>query len=344
MRLLVLGGSWFLGAQVVRDALAAGWQVTTFRRGTTGIDVPGAATIRGDRTSPSDLAAVAAAGPWDAVVDTSGYVPADVGRIARALSPALVPTTGRYVFASTVSVYRDWPTRPVAEDAELRECAADQDSDDGSPGDPGPARYGAFKAGAETAVVDAVGAARAVLLRAAVIVGPCEYVGRVPWWLRRVERSGRVLAPGAPDAPIQPVDVRDVSAFTVAALTGPAGPFNVAGPDTTFGAFLAACRGATESSAEFEWVTDAVWLAERVQPWVEMPLWHVAPAAWQVDTTRARQAGLRTRPLADTVADVWAWLGEGGRPVEHPRAGLVGIAADKEAAVLAEWSARMAAR
>lgn len=336
MRLLVLGGSWFLGVQLVSDALAAGWEVTTFRRGRTGSDVPGTHTIRGDRTNADDLARLADAGPWDAVVDTSGYVPANVGQVARALAPAAV----RYIFLSTVSVYRDWPARSVTEDSDLRECSPDRDSDDGSPGDPGPALYGAFKAGAERAIVDAFGAERAVLLRPGVITGPREYVGRLPWWLRRVERGGRVLAPGKPAATIQPVDVRDVSAFAVRALSGLAGEFNITGPDTTFADFLQACRDVTGSDAVFEWITDEPWLAEHVQPWVEVPLWHVRPGAWSVDTSRAREAGLRPRKLAATVADVWEWMRSGKPPVDHPRSGLVGVPADKEAAMLEAWRQR----
>lgn len=101
-RLLVFGGSWFLGAQIVSDALAAGWEVSCFRRGQTGSGVAGEKLIRGDRRSTSDLARLAATGPWDAVVDTSGYVPANVGMVARSLEPA----TGRFVFVSTVSVYQ----------------------------------------------------------------------------------------------------------------------------------------------------------------------------------------------------------------------------------------------
>lgn len=126
-RLLVLGGSWFLGTRVVSDALAAGWDVTTFRRGYSGDDVPAAHNIRGDRTSADDLARLAEAGPWDAVVDTSGYVPANVGMVARALTAV----AERYVFLSTVSVYQDWPVAPVSESAELRPCSPTRDSEDG---------------------------------------------------------------------------------------------------------------------------------------------------------------------------------------------------------------------
>lgn len=339
-RLLALGGSWFLGAQLVTDALAAGWEVTTFRRGLSGSDVAGASTIRGDRTSLDDLRKVADAGPWDAVVDTSGYVPANVGAVAGILEPA----AARYVFLSTVSVYRDWPAGPVDEDAQLRDCEPDRDSDDGSPGDPGPALYGAFKAGCEQAVLASFGADRSVFLRPGVITGPREYVGRLPWWLRRIERGGRVLAPGRPDATIQPVDVRDVSAFAVQALNGMSGAFNVAGEDTRFADFLDACQHVTGVRARLEWVTDEAWLAERVGPWVEMPLWHTKPGAWAADTTRARAAGFAPRPLAEVTADVWAWMHGGEPAVDHPRAGLIGVDPGKEAQVIAAWDVEKLSR
>lgn len=337
MRLLVLGGSWFLGAQIVNDALAAGSDVTTFRRGRTGADIAGAHTIRGDRTNVEDLARLADAGPWDAVIDTSGYVPANVGLVARHLAP----TAHRYVFLSTVSVYRDWPARPVTETDSLRPCDPSADSDDGSPSDPGPARYGAFKAGAEQAVVDTFGTDRAVLLRPGVIVGPGEYVGRLPWWLQRIARAGRVLAPGRPETTIQPVDVRDVSQFAIHALqNGAAGAYNLAGPDTPFEEFLAACLRVTGSNATLEWITDEEWLAERVSPWVEMPLWHTQPGAWSADTSRARRDGFDPRPLTRTVAETWSWMRDGTPPVNHPRAGLIGVSPTKENAVLTAWADR----
>lgn len=339
-RLLVLGGSWFLGAQIVSDALAAGWEVHTFRRGQSGTTVPGATLIQGDRSNMDDLARLAAAGPWDAVADTSGYVPANVGMVARRLEPA----AARFVFMSTVSVYQDWPNAPVDEQSALRECSPDRESDDGSVGDPGPRLYGEFKAGAERAVLQAFGTDRVVLLRPGVIVGPGEYVGRVPWWLRRIERGGRVLAPGRPEAIIQPVDVRDVSAAVFRLLDGPTGAINIAGADTPFVEFLAACQQVTGSAATLEWITDGQWLAEQVKPWVEMPFWHVHPAAWSVDTSRARARGLVPRPLAETTADVWDWMHGGDSPVEHPRARLIGISPDKERQVLARWDGHLSGR
>lgn len=135
MRLLVLGGSWFYGCAVVQAAIARGWETTTFRRGISGHDVDGVRAATGDRSSNADLRRLAATGPWDVVVDASGYVPANVSSVARVLEPVC----GRYVFMSTVSVYRDWPGAAVSEASVVKECAADQQAADGGIGDPGPA-------------------------------------------------------------------------------------------------------------------------------------------------------------------------------------------------------------
>ncbi|MER5335966.1 NAD-dependent epimerase/dehydratase family protein [Micromonospora sp. NPDC002717] len=128
MRLLVLGGTWFVGHAIVTAAIDAGWEVTTFNRGTSDPFLEAVQPIRGDRTRPKDLAALAAAGPWDAVVDTSGYVPTNTLAVARALAPV----AGRYVFMSTVSVYRDWPVEPLSERSEVLYCPPDAGPDYGT--------------------------------------------------------------------------------------------------------------------------------------------------------------------------------------------------------------------
>ncbi len=335
-RLLVLGGSWFLGRAVVDDALARGWEVTTFRRGQSGDDAPGATVIRGDRTDLEDVARLTSAGPWDAVLDTSGYVPRDVLAVARALDPVV----GRYVFVSTVSVYEGWPLEPLTEDSPVLDCPADAGPDFGYDAVPGPSVYGFTKSGSERAVREVFGDSRSVAIRPGVILGPREYVGRLPWWLRRVQRGGQILAPGSPERSIQPVDVRDVAGFALDSAIGSAGVFNVTAPGTdTMADFLDACRAVTGSDARFTWVTDESWLvAQGVAQWTELPLWRTYAGAWAVDASRARAAGLTTRPLADTVADTWDWLGSGGTGVGHERAAEQGIDQDKEAAILAAWT------
>jgi len=338
MRLLVLGGSWFLGRAVVEAALDAGVQVTTFRRGVSAGDDPtGVRSIRGDRTNPANLERLASAGPWDAVVDTSGYVP----RAALAVARALEPVAERYVFVSTVSAYQGWPVEPLTEASPVLECPPDAGADHGHDGDPGPSVYGFTKAGCERAVTEMFGSSRVTVLRPGVVLGPREYVGRLPWWLRRVERGGEVLAPGGPDRAIQPVDARDVAAFALHAAQIPAGMFNVAGPGTdTFGSLLAACADVTGADAEFTWVDDDFLVAQGIRQWKELPLWRTYAGTWDVDASAARAAGLVTRPLAATVADTWRWMRAGEGAVDHERATELGITAAREADVLAAWHAR----
>ena len=160
-------------------------------------------------------------------------------------------------------------------------------------------------------MVQTFGAGRSISLRPGVVLGPREYVGRLPWWLRRVAAGGQVLAPGSPDRSIQPVDVRDLAAFALAAAErNIPGAYNVTAPigRETFGDMLDACAEVTGSDAVFVWVPDERLLAEGVRQWSEMPLWRTFPGVWQVDPAAAVAAGLTCRQLADTVADTWAWL------------------------------------
>ncbi|MGH8909708.1 MAG: NAD-dependent epimerase/dehydratase family protein [Egibacteraceae bacterium] len=340
MRLLVLGGTWFLGRALAEEALQRGHEVTTFNRGRTGRDVPGVERIVGDRTSRTDLEALAGLGPWDAVVDTSGMVPQDVFASAR----VLFPRAGRYAFVSTVNVYRAWPVEPLTEASAVRECAADASDTPASPDERAGDRYGRLKAGCERAVVSVYGK-DALVLRPGVIIGPHEYIGRIPWWLRRLHRGGNVLAPGDPDRQIQPVDARDVAGFTlIAVAAGHSGTFNVTAPfgHSTFGELLNACRHATGSAAELVWVEDGFVHSHGVRMWTELPLWRTYPGAWRIDGGRARDAGLTCRPLAQTVTDTWAWLTADGSVVDSPRAAEIGIDPVKEAELLAAWAAHRA--
>ncbi|MEU2980229.1 NAD-dependent epimerase/dehydratase family protein [Streptomyces hirsutus] len=339
MRILVLGGSWFLGRAVARAALDRGWEVTVFNRGRSGAVPEGARTVRGDRTVAADLARLAGEGPWDAVVDTSAseMAPRDVLAGARLLEPV----AGRYVYISTVNAYRGWPDEPLTEDSEVLDGPPDADSEYGRlPEDwDGPDwYYGRQKAGAERAVTAAFGEDRAVVLRPGVILGPGEYVGRLPWWLNRAARGGRMLAPGAPDKPIQPIDVRDVATFALnqgAADRG--GAYNCVAPigRETMSDLLTACVLTTGGDAQLVWAPDKLLLDNDVKQWTELPLWRTHAGVWKIDSTRAQAAGLVCRPLSETVTDTWAWLSDGGTPVQHPRWAEHGITQEKEAVILA---------
>lgn len=324
MRILVLGGTWFLGRAVVAEGLRRGWEVTTFNRGLSGADVPGVRPVRGDRGRVADLRRLASDGPWDAVIDSSA---ADLDPAAVAAgAEALEPVAGRYVFVSSVNAYRGWPAEPLTESSELFAPAG--------------TGYGPRKAAAERAVGDRFGTGRTAVLRPGVILGPGEYVGRLPWWLHRAHRGGPMLAPGSPGRTIQPVDVRDVAAFALR-LAGAAGPvggaYNVVAPigRETMGGLLHDCVTVTGRRAEPRWVASEVLLAHGVRPWTELPLWRAIDGGWEVASDAAQAAGLMCRPLAETVMDTWAWLNGGGLPVDHPRRAQPGIDPAKEAAILA---------
>lgn len=331
--MLVLGGTRFVGPAVVEAALAEGWEVTTFNRGRSGTDLIGVRAVRGDRTSVEDLAELRHRGPWDVAVDLSGYVPRETLQVCRTLEPVVA----HYVLMSTVSVYRDWPVRPLTEASAVLECPANAGPDFGEDTEDGPTRYGYQKVGCENAARLVFGTERCAVLRPGVVLGPREYVGRLPWWLRRVARGGEVLAPGAPDRTIQPVNVRDLAEFCVRiAKDRTSGTFNVTAPvgRETFGGLLGACAEVTGTRAEFVWVPDDVLLAQGVRQWSEMPLWRTFPGVWQVDAAGAYAAGFSARPLADTVRATWAWLQSDDRGFADERATEIGIDPEHERAIL----------
>jgi 2'-hydroxyisoflavone reductase len=340
VQLLVIGGTSFLGRAAVVEALARGWAVTTFNRGVSGPDVDGVEPLRGDRADPSALGQLEGR-RFDVVVDTCGFVPRVVGGSARALAGS----GAQYVFVSSISATSTWPGQPTPEGLDGQPCSADAGPDDGG--------YGELKAGCERAVAEVFGESTTVA-RAGLIIGPHENIGRLPWWLARIARGGEVLAPGDPAEPMQLVDARDLAAFLLDCgehRTG--GTFNATAPrgNATFGSWLTDCVEETGSGATLTWVDDDVLLTHQVQPWTELPLWmpkglpgedngdHV----WDADVSLAAGAGLRTRPVRESVADTWAWMQAGGSvPEAPPRYYLVphGIEPAKEAAVLAAWHAR----
>ncbi|MEU1112103.1 SDR family oxidoreductase [Streptomyces sp. NPDC005866] len=330
MRLLVLGGTEFVGRAVVAAALGRGWEVTVFHRGHHR-PPPGVRSLHGDRTAPDGLAALAGGTEWDAVVDTWSAAPRAVRQAARLLRDR----AGRYAYVSSCSVY-GWP-RPAgfAEDTALVTGAA---------ADAERTEYGQDKRGGELAAVESFGADGSVLVRAGLILGPYENVGRLPWWLNRIARGGPVLAPGPYDLPVQFVDARDLAEWTLGAVErGLSGPYNLVGPPghTTMGALLDACRRVTGSDAELRWTEPEVILAAGIEPWVQLPVW-VPPgseshdAMHRMDVSRAMATGLVCRSAEETVADTWRWLREtGGEAPLRPDRTTTGLDPEVEARVLA---------
>lgn len=302
MRLLVLGGTRFVGRAIVEEAVRRGHDVTTFTRGLAE-PRPGTKALHGDRTSPADLAQLGEH-DWDAVIDTSVLAPAHVA----ASTEVLADHTRHYTYVSTLRVYRDWPAMGVDEESPTHEVPPDAAGD---------LEYALVKAGSERAVEQSF-PGRCLLVRAGIIVGPYESPPRLPWWLARIRRGGRVIAPGPPERPVRAVDVRDLATWIVDNTRRQIpGAVNVPGQGgQTFGALIGACREAAEAkdgpAAEVVWVGDDVLRAAGVEPWWQLPMWAPAEPAWagtwDVRGERAEITGVRYRPLTDTVRDTWRWL------------------------------------
>ena len=234
MRLLVLGGTRFLGRAIVDDAISRGYDVTTFSRGQSGHPRPGAEVLHGDRTSAEDLRQLAGR-DWDAVIDTSTIAPVHVAASAQLLAGHV----GHYTYVSTISVYRDRPGEPITEESPVVDCPPD------SSGTAETLDYPELKAGSERAVQAAM-PGRNLITRPGLIIGPHEDVGRLPWWLTRIARGGPVLAPPL-DSELRMTDARDLAAWlTDNTRRRIPGVVNVPGPmGTTFGDLLTACAQVT---------------------------------------------------------------------------------------------------
>lgn len=322
MKLLVIGGTRFLGRHLVEQALARGHRVTLFNRGRSAPDLfPKAERLQGDRTG--DLALLRT-GSWDAVVDTCGYLP----RVVRRSAQALRDRVGRYLFVSSISVYADSATAGQDEDAARAQLPAPDCEDV-------PAYYGALKAACEDEVLAAFGA-RAVLLRPGLIVGPFDPTGRFTYWIQRVVRGGRVLAPPSPEYPAQFIDGRDLAAFALDLVEhGRDGAFNASGPAAplTFGPFLDLCREALHADADFVWPSAEFLARHGVAPWTELPLYAGDDGRGlnQIGLERALAAGLQLRPAASTCVDTARWAAG----IELPDG--VGLTPARETELLQAW-------
>ena len=336
MRVLVLGGTAFLGRHYVEAALERGHQVTLFNRGQTNPELfPEVERLQGDRNQ--DLAPLRGR-EWDAVFDPSAFVPRQV----RTLLEALAGRAGHYTFVSSISVYPldqtdKAETAPVIE---LEDPATEAVAES----------YGGLKALCER-TADELLPGRVVNVRAGLIVGPHDPTNRFTYWPERVARGGEVLAPGRPDARVQFIHARDIADWALGmAERGGAGTFNVTGPEppADMRRVLETCVAVSRSGATLTWVSEEFLVEREVGPWMEMPLWipghmgdlHNAPIE------RALAEGLRFRPLAQTVAETLAWerarvpdstpqVDAGGRVRQRG-----GMAPERERELLAAWHAR----
>jgi 2'-hydroxyisoflavone reductase len=336
VKLLVLGGTKFLGRAVVEEALARGHEVTLFNRGETNPDLfPGTEKLRGHRDG--DLGALEGRS-WDAAVDPSGYVP----RVVRASAELLRDSVGHYVFVSSVSAYADPLAAGFDEAAPLKE--PEWQSEEVME------HYGALKVACEQ-VVEEVFPGRSASVRAGLIVGPHDPTDRFTYWPVRVARGGEVLAPGRRGRQWQFIDARDLGGWIVhLAEERTAGAFTATGPvhATTAAEVLETCRAVSASDARFTWVDEEFLLERDVGEWMELPLWLSEQGEFahmlDADVSRAVAAGFETRPVAQTVRDTLEWArtrdGRGAGTAAMGGTEGVGLAAERERELLAAWHAR----
>jgi 2'-hydroxyisoflavone reductase len=342
MKLLILGGTRFIGRHLVRAALARNHEVTLFNRGNHSSAMNGVETIRGNRNA--DLSGLRNR-RWDAVIDTCGYVPSVVKASAKALSDSVE----NYAFISSLSVYADVSRAGVDETAPVATLTDEQltkaEAIDSS-GQLSAVNYGEMYSGLKALcerTAEEVLPGRVLNIRPGLIIGPHDYTDRFTYWVVRVARGGEVLAPGSPNRYVQFIDARDLAQWTVEMVERrETGVFNATGRpgELTFGNVLEECQTVSRSRASFTWVSEDFLAREKVVAWTEMPLW--LPEDYQklkgfmfVNCDKAINHGLAFRPLGETIQDTLNWRQENFADEELK----AGLSSDKEQDLLRKWHA-----
>jgi nucleoside-diphosphate-sugar epimerase len=312
MKLLIIGGTRFAGRHLATAALDRGHELTLFNRGSRPSPFAEVETIRGDRDR--DLTKLQGR-RWDAVIDMCGILPRSVRAAAEQLSGAV----DRYVFVSSQSAYADVSDRGVVETAPLKDLTSEQLNrayNIERAGYPSYAElYGGLKALCEQDAEQAM-PGRVLIIRPGLIVGPYDYTDRFTYWVMRVARGGEVLAPGRPERPVQFIDARDLAEWMVTMIERQeTGVYNANRPPETLTMrdVLEECKSVANSDAVFTWVSEAFLRDEQVMAWSDMPLWLPEEEAPQlngfmyINCDKAIAAGLRIRPLRETIIDTLHW-------------------------------------
>jgi len=325
MKVLLLGGSIFLGRHIAEAALAREHEVTLFNRGMHNPNLfPDVEKLRGDRNE--DLSALHGR-HWDAVIDPSGFVPRQVQASAQLLAGAV----DHYTFISSISVYADFSKAGIDENSPvgtLEDTTVEEVTNE---------TYGPLKALCEQAA-EATLPGRVLIVRPGLIIGPHDPSDRFTYWPHRIAQGGEVLAPEQRDQPVQFIDVRDLAEWIVRMVEAKqTGTYNATGPDypLTMQHILEVCQGVCQSNAHFTWVSEQFLIDNEVGAYVELPLWipstePEAPGHNSVNCSKAINAGLTFRPLADTVCDTLAW--DVTRPADAIRRG--GLKPEREEQLL----------
>ncbi len=299
LKILILGGTNFLGPHLVEEMQSRGHEITLFNRGTQNPSFfPDVEQLHGNREN--DLSALEGR-KWDAIIDTCGYIP----RIVEVSSRVLKDATKHYTFISSISAYENFhhigidETYPLAQlDVPDKEEITEK-------------TYGALKAGCEQ-VIQSYFSDRALIVRPGLIVGPYDHTDRFTYWPVRIKEGGIVLAPGNPRQNVQFIDVRDLACWIIDMIEKQAtGIFNATGQKMTFETFLAECQEVSKTAVNVEWVSEDFLLEHKVQDWTELPLWvskeRNMPGFLSINIDKAVSAGLKFRPLSETIAATLDW-------------------------------------
>jgi len=325
MRLLIIGGTRFVGHAMAQAALEAGHDVSLLHRHET-TELPEATHVLADRDG--DLS-VLDGRSFDATIDVCAYVPGQV----RSLHAALGDRGGHHLFVSTVSVYQEPEASGADEDAPLLPAAPEDATEVTNES------YGPLKVTCESIAAELYGGSGLAIIRPTYVVGPRDMTARYPWWVLRAARGGPMIAPGPADAPMQYIDARDMGAWTVRlAEGGVSGTYTAAQPATTFGALLEETLSAVGSDARLV-PMDGNWLVEQGADGLQLPLWTEGEPEWSLamGTTRAEAAGLTHRPFTETVRDTLVWAQTNP---EQSTSATWGMPAEREQELLDAWLSR----
>jgi 2'-hydroxyisoflavone reductase len=323
LKILILGGTSFLGPHLVDELHQRGHKITLFNRGTQELtQFPDVEKLQGDRYG--NLAALKDR-TWDAVIDTSGHLPG----VVEASSKVLINATNHYTFVSTVGVYADFQNMGINEEypAAVLEYPTEEITEQ---------NYGALKACCEQ-VIQNYFPGRSLIVRPGLIVGPGDPTDRFTYWPRRLKEGGDILAPGEPNQNVQFIDVRDLAWWIVDQVEKQVtGCYNVTGKPIPFQDLLAGCQKVTQADAIIHWASEDFLIRHHVQDWVELPLWLSSkrnmPGFLNVSIEKALASGLNLRPLGNTIADLLEW------DAQRVNAPQTGLSREKEQELIQLWN------
>ncbi|HYK75088.1 MAG TPA: NAD-dependent epimerase/dehydratase family protein [Pseudoneobacillus sp.] len=330
MKILIIGGTRFLGRFLVEEGQKRNHEITLFNRGTNKDVFPNVEQVFGDRNQVQDLEQLKGR-KWDAVIDTCGYLPQTLDKSIQVIGELVE----QYVFISTISVYKDFSKKNYNEDAESLTMSKEE-VDEITKGSDAPvmSHYGELKSLCEQALLNSV-PSKSLIIRPGLIVGPYDNSDRFTYWVKRINEGGKVLAPGNPDRMVQYIDVRDLAKWTIQMVEKKkTGVFNATGIDKklTMNSLLQGIVRGIDSDAELVWAKDDFLLENEVGPWMEMPLWipegkplsdgKDMSGMLSANTERAVSEGLSFRTVEETASDTLKWYQEVRGSVEM-RAGMV---------------------